>query len=117
MNTSIYNLTSSTIRDNGTISTNAPKILVFVYSNSCGYCKQARPALEEFAKKFKGNIDVVQIGGDTKDGRETLKKIITPNRINFEGFPAYFIFNNGRFVSDRIKDRSVTGLIDFSFNN
>lgn len=62
--------------------------LLEMYTESCGYCKQLSPVLDEIAKEYKGIIKVVK--ADASQERKLAMGFM------LRGVPTMILFNDGR---------------------
>ncbi|MDF1854937.1 thioredoxin [Pseudooceanicola sp.] len=68
-------------------------VVVDVWAEWCGPCKQIGPSLEELSEELAGKVKIVKVDADTN-----------PNSMmsmGVRGIPALFIFKNGEIVSNR----------------
>ncbi|MGH1425929.1 MAG: thioredoxin [Pseudooceanicola sp.] len=68
-------------------------VLVDVWAEWCGPCKQIGPALEEISEEMAGKVKIVKVDADTN-----------PNSVmsmGVRGIPALFIYKDGQIVSNR----------------
>ncbi|PJE27543.1 thioredoxin [Pseudooceanicola antarcticus] len=68
-------------------------VLVDIWAEWCGPCKQIGPALEEISEEMAGKLKVVKVDADSN-----------PNSVmsmGVRGIPALFIFKDGEIVSNR----------------
>lgn len=68
-------------------------VLVDIWAEWCGPCKQIGPALEEISEEMAGKLKVVKVDADAN-----------PNAVmsmGVRGIPALFIFKDGQIVSNR----------------
>ncbi len=97
------------------INPNIPKdkpIIIMIQANYCGYCTIAKPDFQKFAEKSVGKYICATIQGDGKD-RKLHKKLknIYPN---FQYYPSYIAYTNGKFVKDYTEGRDVKSLTNFA---
>lgn len=91
-------------------------IVVMVQASWCGYCKQSKPAFQEYANKTNTNqvfCATIHADGERqseKDLGERINTIIT----DFKGFPHYALYMNGLLVNKEIKGRSIEDLGEFT---
>lgn len=103
---------------NQSIPKNIPTI-VMIQAMFCGYCREAKPAFQEFANSYQGKVCCLTIQGDGKEPGEA--QLASPERINqikpgFRGYPEYVLYYGGDRVDKDIKGRDVPDLIEFAFN-
>ncbi len=68
-------------------------VLVDIWAEWCGPCKQIAPALEEIAEEMEGKLKIVKVDADSN-----------PNSVmsmGVRGIPALFIFKDGEIISNR----------------
>ncbi|MBR9762033.1 MAG: thioredoxin [Rhodobacteraceae bacterium] len=68
-------------------------VLVDIWAEWCGPCRQIAPALEEISEEMAGKLKVVKLDADSN-----------PNSVmsmGVRGIPALFIFKDGEIVSNR----------------
>lgn len=97
--------------------------LVEIYADWCGYCKLAKPIYDEVAKEVskKGNnVKLFKINGtgeqsksDPKRKKDEMKlmgriKTIFPD---FQGFPSFYFFKNGKRIGKHEGEVGVEELI------
>lgn len=86
--------------------------VVMVQGNFCGYCTQAKPDFQKFAKSANCMVATVQSDGDEKD-QLAGKKLSVVNKAR--GVPAYLGFDkNGKFVGNHEGGRDTNSLIEFA---
>jgi thiol-disulfide isomerase/thioredoxin len=83
------------------INPQIPDLPVFIMfqANFCGYCKIAKPAFQEFAKRNQGKFFVATVQADSEFPEVRLFKTkiqkIYPNLI---GFPSYLVCYRGKKI-------------------
>jgi thioredoxin 1 len=77
-------------------------VLVEFYTPWCGYCKDARPYLEDLAKEYKGKVKIVLYDCDQD------KSI--PRSYGVDGYPTFIFIHKGKEV-DRIEGFDLDQLI------
>lgn len=68
-------------------------VLVDIWAEWCGPCKQIAPALEELSNEMEGKLKIVKLDADSN-----------PNSVmsmGVRGIPALFIFKDGEIISNR----------------
>jgi thiol-disulfide isomerase/thioredoxin len=97
---------------NPIISKNKP-FVVMVQGNFCGFCSMAKPAFQQFAKKYENRVTTgtVQIDGQDQSVVHQIKKIIP----DYKGVPEYLLFLNGKLCQKKIRGRDIKDLEDFVF--
>ena len=68
-------------------------VLVDIWAEWCGPCKQIAPALEEIAEEMEGKLKVVKVDADSNP--------TSVMSMGVRGIPALFIFKNGEIISNR----------------
>jgi len=89
-------------------------IVLMLQANFCHYCSLAKPAFQEFAEIHQDNVLclTVQADSDVFDQRNTAKKLIK-NLPQFEGYPHYILFRDGKITAKNIWGRDVRDLESF----
>ncbi|MGR3454941.1 thioredoxin [Pseudooceanicola sp.] len=68
-------------------------VVVDIWAEWCGPCKQIGPALEELSDEMGDQVKIVKVDADTN-----------PNSVmsmGVRGIPALFIFKDGQIISNR----------------
>jgi len=65
-------------------------VLVDVYTDWCGYCKQIAPTIAALAKEYAGRLNVVKVDGDAAG------QIV--RRYGIRGYPTVLLFAGGQVV-------------------
>lgn len=65
-------------------------VLVDVWAEWCGPCKQIGPALEELSKEFEGKVKIVKLNADENN--------ITVAQLGVRGIPALFMYKEGKQI-------------------
>ncbi|OWU85968.1 thioredoxin [Oceanicola sp. 22II-s10i] len=68
-------------------------VVVDIWAEWCGPCKQIGPALEELSEEMKDKVKIVKVDADSN-----------PNSVmsmGVRGIPALFIFKDGQIISNR----------------
>lgn len=73
---------------NAEVVNNPGVTLLEMYTDSCGYCKQLNPVLDEIAKEYKGVIKVVKVNAEQE------RKLAMGFMLR--GVPTLILFNDGR---------------------
>ncbi|QPM91491.1 thioredoxin [Pseudooceanicola algae] len=68
-------------------------VLVDIWAEWCGPCKQIAPALEEISEEMEGKLKIVKVDADSNP--------TSVQAMGVRGIPALFIFKNGEIVSNR----------------
>ena len=68
-------------------------VVVDLWAEWCGPCKQIGPALEELANEMNGRIKVAKVDVDSNPNSAA--------SMGIRGIPALFIFKNGEVVSNK----------------
>ncbi|MBT9385725.1 thioredoxin [Pseudooceanicola sp. CBS1P-1] len=68
-------------------------VLVDIWAEWCGPCKQIAPALEEIATEMEGKLKVVKVDADSNP-----QAVMS---MGVRGIPALFIFKDGQIISNR----------------
>ena len=93
---------------------NGKPIVLMCQALFCGYCKQALPAFEQFAKKSP-DLCIATIVTDGEPSEKATNKFIKMWNPNHRGVPDYIGFSsNGKFVKTHIGGRDVVSLIEFA---
>jgi thiol-disulfide isomerase/thioredoxin len=93
---------------------NRKPIVLMAQAHYCGYCKQAGPALEQFAKESP-DLLVATIVTDGETSEQQAAKFIKKWDPNHRGVPAYFGFSpDGKFAKLHTGGRDVASLKKFS---
>lgn len=87
-------------------------VIVFIMSEGCIHCRNAKPAYQEFAAKYEGKVIAAVVDVNDHRGKEFLTKL----GYKLEGVPDFLKFVNGRFVQEKIRGRNVASLVQFAFN-
>lgn len=109
------------LNNNGSLknSNDVPSI-VMIQGNFCGFCTKAKPAYQQFGKKYnnlrkngKKVFNVYTAQSDDPDSKEAAGLI--SNIVKINGVPAFVGFDKtGKFVSVYNGERSVKGFEDFA---
>ncbi|WP_163847875.1 thioredoxin [Pseudooceanicola aestuarii] len=68
-------------------------VLVDVWAEWCGPCKQIGPALEELSDELADKVKIVKVDADSNPN--------TVMSMGVRGIPALFIFKDGEIISNR----------------
>ncbi|MBY5971660.1 Thioredoxin [Pseudooceanicola marinus] len=68
-------------------------VLVDIWAEWCGPCRQIAPALEEISEEMDGKLKVVKLDADSNP-----QSVMS---MGVRGIPALFIFKDGEIVSNR----------------
>jgi len=82
---SVKELSSRNFSSNGTINVQG-NVIVCVYANWCGHCKDLVPVWEQLGKKFPNKIGAVDCG---------IHKEVAQS-LGVKGFPTIIAFKNGK---------------------
>lgn len=91
------------------IDVNKP-VVIMIQASWCGYCTKSKPAFQEFANRMNGKVLAATIQSDEQENLMKKIKKIDPN---FQGFPSYVLYKNGKRVDKEINGRDVNSLIEF----
>ena len=74
--------------------------MIMVYADWCPHCVDAKPVYDEIVNESV-NINFFKINGSGKNSRNTEKELM--KRINvilddFQGFPSFYFFRNGKKI-------------------
>lgn len=89
------------VNKNGTFNSeilNNNKVLLYIQSLTCGYCKKVHKDVEELANKYyKNGLIVITLIVGSNDYNTIISKL--ENKIQkFNGVPTYILFNNGKLI-------------------
>jgi thiol-disulfide isomerase/thioredoxin len=88
------------------------KVLVMLYTDSCGYCKQLKPEWDKAAEKADDKMVAVNCSdSENEDVRALLKKT------NTTSFPRMFVLENGSIVKDYDGPRKEEDILQFVHSN
>lgn len=87
-------------------------VIVFVMSEACMHCRNAKPAYVEFARTFDGKVIAAAVDVNDHRGKEFLTKM----NYYLTGVPDYLKFVHGRLVDEKPKGRNFNSLVEFAFN-
>lgn len=86
-----------------------------VQAHHCGYCKQAGPALEQFAKESPNIVTATIVSDGEHTEQQAAKKYIKKWDPDHRGVPAYFGFSSdGKFLKQHTGGRDVDSLKKFA---
>lgn len=95
--------------------TQGKPVVLMAQSNHCGYCKQAKPAFQQFADNVNGNVVASSIQIDGESSEQEASKFLNKWDSNYRGVPTYFGFNkDGVFVKTHEGGRDTSSLINFA---
>lgn len=98
---------------NPEIPKNVP-VVIMAQASWCPHCVHAKPAFQEFANKYKGKVFCATIQSDgVRESEKALGKRISSIKKNFQGFPDFMLFKNGKLVNKEVEGRSVRDLEKF----
>jgi len=99
--------------------------VVEIYADWCGYCKLAKPIYDEVAKdvskKYRDNVKLFKINGtgeqsksdeERKESEMKLMELIKKNHEDFEGFPTFYFFKNGKKIGKHSGEVTKEKLIE-----
>lgn len=95
---------------------NQKNVVVMLQTSWCPHCTHAKPAFQQFAEKYQGKVicATIQADGDT-DAEKKLGKRIDQIVPDFQGFPDYCLFVNGKLDKNKkISSRDLQGLVAFA---
>jgi len=87
-------------------------VVVFVHSESCIHCANAKPEYQKFAQQYEGSVIVAAV--DINDARG--KEFLTKMGYTISGVPDYLKFVRGKWVDEKPQGRNLNSLIQFAFN-
>jgi thioredoxin-like negative regulator of GroEL len=88
------------------------KVLVLLYTDSCGYCKQLKPEWDKASEKASDKMVAVNCSdSENVDVQALLKKT------NTSSFPRMFIMDNGNISSDYEGPRKEDDILEFVHSN
>lgn len=114
-------LNNEDIDDNGNIINKKmlkyKNIVLMLQANFCHYCSLAKPDFQEFANMHPDHVLclTIQADSDIFEQRNTAKKLIK-NLPQFEGYPHYILFRDGKITTKNIEGRSVKDLESFALD-
>ena len=89
-------------------------VVIMGQANFCGYCKQAAPAFETFAKSHP-NVVAAAIVSDGEESEKAAGKLFKKWDAKHRGVPSYFGFDsNGKYKGVHGGGRDVTSLKKFA---
>lgn len=68
-------------------------VLVDVWAEWCGPCKQIEPILEELSNEYAGQVKIVKLNADENP--------TTVSKLGVRGIPAMFMYENGNVLSNK----------------
>jgi thiol-disulfide isomerase/thioredoxin len=101
---------------NPEISGKTPTIL-FIYASWCPHCTSVIPVIQDFVNSNKGKVNVLAIQAD--DERPSVKSLsarLKSTYPQFKGFPTFVKYDGKKPSKKQLKDRSMQGLEEFTFN-
>ena len=69
-------------------------VLVDVWAECCGPCKQIGPALEQIADEMAGQVTVAKLNIDDSP--------MTPSKLGVKGIPTLMLFKDGQMTSMKV---------------
>ena len=88
------------------------KVVVLLYTDTCGYCKQMKPAWDKASEKAPDKMVAVNCtDSENLDVQALLKKTDTSS------FPRIVVMDNGKIVSDYEGPRKEDDLLQFVHSN
>ena len=118
LNSPVLYLEDQDFSKDGRLIADLPKdkpVVVMIQSTWCGYCTASKPDFQKFAESHKDKVicATIQADGET-DGEKKLADRISKLIPNFQGFPEYALYRDGKYQQAQLKDRSVKGLKEFA---
>lgn len=99
---------------NPKIPKNIP-VVIMIQASWCPHCTNAKGAYQEFALKNKGKVFCATIEADgERESEKELGKNISNLISDFQGFPHYVMYFNGKKYEKSITGRSVKHLEEFA---
>jgi len=71
-------------------------VVVDVWAEWCGPCKQIGPALEELSEAYVGKVKIVKVDADDAANQPIMEEL------GVRGIPALFIFNDGKQIASKV---------------
>ena len=99
--------------------------VVEIYADWCGYCKLAKPIYDEVAKEVSkkyDNVKLFKINGTGEESKSNEKRkknemklmeLIKKNHEDFEGFPTFYFFKNGKKIGKHSGEVTKEKLIEY----
>ena len=90
-------------------------VIIMIQANYCGYCTIAKPDFQEFANEISNNNSkyiCATIQGDGNDKK--LAKRISKIYPNFQGYPSYIVYKDGKYLQDYQGERDKKSLKKFA---
>lgn len=81
--------------------------LVFVYVDWCGYCRRAKPLMEQLSARLGASVPVIAVDGDTH------KSFIEGNLGEVKSYPTIMYVNTIGQATPFEGERSFTSLLNF----
>jgi thiol-disulfide isomerase/thioredoxin len=121
LNKPVAYLQDSDLDDKGDlINPKIPKnipVIIMLQGDFCGYCTKAKPAFQELADENENKIFCATIQADGKEkGENELGKRLNKIYSNFQGFPHYVGYKNGKFIKDHNGGRDKDSLKKFAMS-
>lgn len=87
-------------------------VIIFIHANYCMYCHMAKDDYIKAAKMTKNVIfGAIQFDGEIY-GEKQCEEIFNKICKDFQGFPEYAIFKNGKPLKIEVKNRDYKTIID-----
>lgn len=99
---------------NSDIPKNVP-VIIMIQASWCPHCESAKPAFQNFAKKYEGKVFCATIQADgERESEKALGKRVSSIKKGFRGFPEYLKYQAGIQVDEQITGRNVENLEKFA---
>lgn len=81
--------------------------IVYVYSNTCGWCERFNPVWKDFEDRYSGSLNVLKV-----EAREPQAK-----QYQVSGYPTVMVVDNGEQTALFKDERTVENLLRFAREN